>query len=370
MALTVPYEIHNKLQALRQQRGFSAIELAARVGVTRQTVHAMERNSYVPNTLVALRLAEVLGVQVESIFQLPRSEESLHSALMLPQEEPMHPGQPVQLCRVGDKLVGMVPESNGFGLPASDGTIVRLGGTPAARRAEISMPGDLDSLGDRLLLAGCDPAASLLWRHMQRSRVELLVKYVNSTTALHLLQAGTVHVAGTHLPLPPRSREVADLSMITMASWDLGLAVSAGNPKGIRSIADLARRGIAVANRETGSGARRYLDSELRRLGIATEKVRGYDRVLSGHIPVARSVAEGVADCGLTLALPARTYGLEFVPLTREHYNLFTTKALLKLPAIQTLFDVIGSPNFRRELQTFAGYDTTQSGVRSGSRAS
>ncbi len=54
-------EIENHLGTLRQKRGISAAQLARTVGVTRQTIYAMEAGSYVPNTAVALRLAQALG---------------------------------------------------------------------------------------------------------------------------------------------------------------------------------------------------------------------------------------------------------------------------------------------------------------------
>ena len=67
-------EIENHLGALRQKRGISAAQLARTVGVTRQTIYAMEAGSYVPNTAVALRLAQALEVKVEDLFALPQAE--------------------------------------------------------------------------------------------------------------------------------------------------------------------------------------------------------------------------------------------------------------------------------------------------------
>ena len=64
-------EIENHLGTLRQKRGISAAQLARTVGVTRQTIYAMEAGSYVPNTAVALRLAQALEVKVEDLFALP-----------------------------------------------------------------------------------------------------------------------------------------------------------------------------------------------------------------------------------------------------------------------------------------------------------
>ena len=62
--------VKNKLSHLRNKQGVSAKRLAELVGVQRQTIYAMEAGTYVPNTLVALRLAQVLGVKVEDLFTL------------------------------------------------------------------------------------------------------------------------------------------------------------------------------------------------------------------------------------------------------------------------------------------------------------
>jgi len=62
--------IENRLAQIRKSRGIGASDLARRVNVSRQTIYAMEAGSYVPNTLVALRLARVLEVSVEELFRL------------------------------------------------------------------------------------------------------------------------------------------------------------------------------------------------------------------------------------------------------------------------------------------------------------
>src|SRR5271169_3989757 len=106
-------EIENHLGTLRQKRGISAAKLAQLVGVTRQTIYAMEAGSYVPNTAVALRLAHTLEVSVEDLFTLPGKspapELPSEHALLLPDSDPLQPGQPVQLCRVEKLLVASAP---------------------------------------------------------------------------------------------------------------------------------------------------------------------------------------------------------------------------------------------------------------------
>src|SRR5581483_2961485 len=102
-------EIQNNLAAIRRRRGLSAIHLAAVAGVSRQTIYAMEAGTYVPNTVVALRLARALDTTVEELFTLPGDaappELRAERAALLPGSAPIQPGQPVQLCRIEKKLL-------------------------------------------------------------------------------------------------------------------------------------------------------------------------------------------------------------------------------------------------------------------------
>ncbi|MEJ2204669.1 MAG: helix-turn-helix transcriptional regulator [Gemmatimonadota bacterium] len=59
---------HRRLRELTQQ------DLAARVGVTRQTIISIEGGKYNPSVGLALRLAEAFGVPVEELFQIDRGE--------------------------------------------------------------------------------------------------------------------------------------------------------------------------------------------------------------------------------------------------------------------------------------------------------
>lgn len=60
-------QIQNHLAALRKKRGLGATEVAQSVGVSRQTIYAIEAGNYVPNTLVTLRLARLLEVPTERV---------------------------------------------------------------------------------------------------------------------------------------------------------------------------------------------------------------------------------------------------------------------------------------------------------------
>jgi len=61
--------IKNRVKEIREQHGMSQEALAAKVGVTRQTIISLEKGSYVPSLLLAISIAEVFGLTIENIFE-------------------------------------------------------------------------------------------------------------------------------------------------------------------------------------------------------------------------------------------------------------------------------------------------------------
>ena len=64
----MPEQLANRLKERRSDLGLTQAELAERVGVTRKTVNTVENRVFTPSTLLALKLAEALGVTVEQLF--------------------------------------------------------------------------------------------------------------------------------------------------------------------------------------------------------------------------------------------------------------------------------------------------------------
>lgn len=368
-------EIENHLGTLRQKRGISAAQLARTVGVTRQTIYAMEAGSYVPNTAVALRLAQALEVKVEDLFALPQTEPSglrSEEVMLLPGSDSLHPGQPVQLCRVNKRLVASPPSPVPWYFPVSDAVVASK--PPKTGHADVQVFDASDDFRNRILIAGCDPGISVLAHHVQSAGVELVLAHRNSSQSLKLLKDGCVHIAGTHLRdessgesnLPEIGRMFPRnaVAVITFAVWEEGIVTAAGNPKDIRAIEDLARRDVEIVNREKGAGSRALLDSHLKRLRIDPKHVRGYDRIAPGHLPAAWQVQSGQADCCIATRAAARVFGLGFIPLVSERYDLAIRRQHLDMPGIQTLLDTLNRSNYRRELESLGGYDTRAAGQR------
>lgn len=59
----------NRLRVLRAERSWSQAELADRLGVSRQTVNALETGKYDPSLPLAFRIAAVFGLRIEDVFE-------------------------------------------------------------------------------------------------------------------------------------------------------------------------------------------------------------------------------------------------------------------------------------------------------------
>lgn len=66
--------MNNTLKVQRAIIGMTQQQLAEAVGVSRQTINAIETQKYVPSTVLALKIARTFGKTVEEVFQLEEGE--------------------------------------------------------------------------------------------------------------------------------------------------------------------------------------------------------------------------------------------------------------------------------------------------------
>jgi molybdate-binding protein/DNA-binding XRE family transcriptional regulator len=366
--------VNNQLAEVRKGRGIGQSSLAAKVGVSRQTIHAIETGEYVPNTEVALRLAQELEVTVDQLFSLPGPVGKPLKTMTVESisEGPLEAGRAVRICKVSGRWVGVPVTASPYYFPEADGIVERSRRTRG--RAEVAVFAGDEVSEKRLAMAGCDPASSLLTGMVEKiSGVEIVCAAASSRRALAWLKDGRVHIAGSHLedsktgefnlPFVRREFPDGDFSVITFARWEAGLVVAAGNPKRIRAVEDLAHKRVRIVNREPGSGSRALLDKLLHRAGIDSKKVAGYERIAQGHLAAAYAVASGTADGCMATRSAARAFGLDFLPLHSERYDLILRRSTLELPAAKAFLDVLQRSVLRRKLETLAGYDTAQTGA-------
>src|SRR5215472_19238614 len=119
--------VKNQLAEIRRSRGIGASDLARRVNVSRQTIYAIEAGTYVPNTEVALHLAQELEVTVDDLFSLGEEVKKLPESLAaevlsgaLPEK-----GQPVRISQVGSRWMSVPVSATPYYMPEADGIIKR-----------------------------------------------------------------------------------------------------------------------------------------------------------------------------------------------------------------------------------------------------
>jgi putative molybdopterin biosynthesis protein len=136
-----------------------------------------------------------------------------------------------------------------------------------------------------------------------------------------------------------------------------GLVLPRGNPGGIAGLADLA--GKRLIPRQPGSGSRELLD----RLLAAGPAVTLVDPPARNEADVAHAVATGHADAGLAIAAVARQYGLEFLPLAEERYDLVAWRRDVFDAPLQRLMAFCREPGFARRAGELGGYDISGFGT-------
>jgi putative molybdopterin biosynthesis protein len=204
--------------------------------------------------------------------------------------------------------------------------------------------------------------------------ITLASSNVGSLGGLVALRDGLCHIAGSHL-LDPATGEYTlpyldrvlpgrEVAVVRLVHREQGLIVAPGNPLGLTGISDLTRAGARYVNRQRGAGTRVLLDHELGRRGISPDAIDGYQREEPTHLAVAAAVAAGRADAGLGILAAARAFGLDFVPVTREPYDLVLAAADVGSQLLAPLWALLHSDRFQAAVAKLGGYHTKEMGRR------
>jgi molybdate-binding protein/DNA-binding XRE family transcriptional regulator len=373
----------NRLRDVRMAKALSQGELAQQSGVTRQAVHAIEAGRYLPTTAVALRLADTLGCRVEDLFSLSVGGEVIEGEWVGATASSLEGRVRVKVARVGERVVVRPVAELGdvlnFTVPADGLALKAPAGVSRARvaggRIKVQLLRDRRAVENEIAVAGCDPSVFLIGEHLRKRQEQTTVVgwTMGSAAAVEALLRREVHIAGVHvvdtksgesnLPYLRRHLKKEDYTVVTFATWEQGLMVRSGNLKTIRRVADLARRHVTLVNREEGSGARLLLDRQLVAAGVKSGQVRGYASLAGSHLEVARTIAEGRADAGIGVRSAAKPFGLDFIPLQEERYDLVMPTAYLSSHrGLPVLLDAIVSRAFRTEIEALGGYGTRETG--------
>ncbi len=306
--------------------------------------------------------ARALGLSYRHVWgELKRWEQNLGHPLVTGDQ-----GRSAQLSEFGDKLLWAERQAQ-----------ARLAPQIEALHADLERALALafdDGTHVLSLHASHDDALVLLRAHAAaEAKLQLDIQFSGSVDAIRALNQGRCVMAGFHTLEQPPIGSLAQRTykpllkpglhkVIGFARRTQGLIVAAGNPLGLRSLADVAQRRARYVNRALGTGTRVVLDELLERDGLDAGALDGYARSEPSHAAVAHAVAAGQADTGLGLESAARGAGLGFVPLVHERYHLACLKSALGQPAIQALLALLRGAAWQQELGTLPGYESVASG--------
>ncbi len=357
---------NEKLKQARETRGLTQSELAVAVQLTRQSISAIESGRATPSVDVALRIAKALSRSVEELFGQDVGEPSVVAEMASSAAS----GR-LLLAHLFGRWVA-------HGLRGQDvctsadalGTIERR-----QRRARVDLVREPSEAHANVLFMGCAAGLGVLADRLNATREIGRFVWIpsSSTAALEALARNHTHLAGVHLVdtktgdenVPDVRRVVpgARITLITLGRWEMGLVRTPARTSRVRSQEDLSRRGLRIAMREKGSGARRLLERELRGAGVPVAQALTHAVPARGHLEVSQLVALGVADTGITTRDAALAFDLDFVPLLEERYDLAFRSETESDARIQRMLNGMTSVGFRRELSCL-GYDVRSCGDR------
>ncbi|MEX0835787.1 MAG: helix-turn-helix domain-containing protein [Nitriliruptor sp.] len=323
-----------RVRRRRRALGLSQDELAARAGISRQGVGAIERGEHLPRVDAALGLARALGTTVEELLAVgpPVALQVLGGEI--PE------GRAVRASRVGDHTV-VVPlptAADGESWPVPDAVI-------NSGRVEVLDGADLDGF----VVVGCDPALGLLAGLAPPRGPGRILPVLGSSAAARLaLTTGRAHAAVVHDTSPPAPGRPDRVHRLPLATWRTGLAA---RPERSGTLVDaLAGRG-EVVQRDTGAAAQLAYERVLDAAGAG----RPHGAVATGHLDAARRAIElGLA--AVTIEPVAEACGLSFHPLETHAVELWIDAGAVDHPGARVLGELLGSARLRSRLAALPGY--------------
>jgi molybdate-binding protein/DNA-binding transcriptional regulator YhcF (GntR family) len=231
------------------------------------------------------------------------------------------------------------------------------------------------ALGELRFVGSHDPAIALIAERFDAIAPgsSLRVSYAGSLGGLMALARGEADLAGCHLwdaecdcyntPFVQHLLPGRRVALLTLAERRLGLIVPAGNPAHVRDLVDVVQGALRFVNRQSGAGTRVWLDAQLRRQGVDSARVQGYQHEVATHSAVAEEIVAGRADVGLGVEAAALAYGLGFVALTTERYDLAILAESWRLELVQRLAAWLVTESARAAIAALGGYETTETGI-------
>lgn len=287
----------------------------------------------------------------------------------------------VRMGYVNDQLMAS-PLSRGSGVVSSfmkaDGILEIAQGTEgyeAGSSVRVRLLTTEEKLHNTLVVIGShDPLLDELGEmiHRDNSNIYMSSAHVGSMGGIMAIRRGEAHVAGCHL-LDTGTGEYnlsfikkyfpkGGVRLIRCVGRQQGLMLQKGNPLKIQCFADLTKEGVRYVNRQKGSGTRILMDYLCRKNGIDTRGLYGYDREELTHTSVAAQVASNSADAGMGIYSAAQNYGLDFLPVCVEEYDLIIPDTAFETAMVQQMLETLKSEAFQQKIRSMGGYTIDRPG--------
>ncbi len=224
-----------------------------------------------------------------------------------------------------------------------------------------------------LLMAGSDDLLlqKVLSLFYKKGLGTVFFANLGSMGGLKSLRLGLCHIGTCHLLQDDNAEYNFDFAkeeldrapvFVNFSKREQGILLQKGNPKGIQSIVDLAKKGVRIVNRQLGTGTRLLLDYEISRSEISASQIEGYQREVSRHMDAGLEVLSGRADAAPAIRAVAGLLDLDFLPLRWERYDLLIARERFFEKGIQDFVGLLHEKEFRSLAESFTGYDISLCG--------
>ena len=287
----------------------------------------------------------------------------------------------VRMGYVSGKLMAS-PLSRGSGVVSSfmkaDGIVEvpqGMEGYKAGSEVDVRLLSPVQKLENTLVVIGShDPLLDELgdMLHVADQSVYMGSSHVGSMGGIMAIRRGEAHAAGCHLldtetgvynrSFIKKYFPNGGVKLVSCVGRQQGMMVAKGNPLNIQKFADIAQSGVRYVNRQKGSGTRILTDYLCRQDGLDTDNIYGYDREELTHNSVAVQIASGSADAGMGIYSAAKLYGLDFIPICVEEYDLLIPDHAWDTPQVRQLLATLKSDAFKEKLMAMGGYTVDHPG--------
>lgn len=233
----------------------------------------------------------------------------------------------------------------------------------------------IQTIEGALLAAGSnDPVLDMLLTAIRKDYPAFNIFSANtgSVSGLEALNSGLTDISFAHLfdqatgdyntPYLKQYCPDRQPAVVNLFYRQIGFLATKSSSRLFEGWSSLANKKIRFINRQRGSGIRTLLDQELKKQGIASGDINGYDHEVYTHFEVGLALISGEADVGIASAAVAKILDLHFQPLVSERFDMILDKNTFFQPAIQAFIETLQSNKFKSRVEKIGNYDFKDAG--------